>query len=209
MMKSITLTLLLLTGTAFAAEDRVEVASIEKKMPAQGDKVLPPVVNEKYEYYEVCGSCEDELHCDLKKKCVTGNDGKKFDSLTIWDIKWDHGYDQTSKTCAVNAFKPIVSIPFRYPQWTRTDVAPQSLLEKWDRYIRNLIAHENGHRDMVVAAVNDLSRAVAHLPSAPTCEDLDSKMRALFRTSMEKMKQDQREYDETTKHDATQGAAFP
>jgi predicted secreted Zn-dependent protease len=167
------------------------------------------VVTEKYEYYEVCGSCEETLHCDLKQKCVTWNDGHKYDSLTSWDVKWDHGYDQASETCAINSFRPIVEITFRYPRWKRTDKAPRSLIEKWDQYLKNLITHENGHRDRVVDAANDLSRAVAQLPSSSTCADLDRDVRALFRMRMAKMNKDQREYDETTKHGATQGAIFP
>jgi predicted secreted Zn-dependent protease len=206
---TMTVLLILLFGTAFAAEDRVDLASIEKKIPAQGDRVLPPVVNEEYEYYEVCGCCEEELHCDLKKKCVTWTDGKKYDSLTSWDIKWDHQYDRASKTCSVNSFRPVINFTFRYPKWNRTDKAPKSLMGKWDRYLKSLIAHETGHRDLVVEAVNDLSRVVVQLPPAPSCDDLDRNVRALFRKSMEKMKQDQREYDETTKHGTTQGAVFP
>lgn len=212
MMKIIAISLLLITFAAatFAAEDRVDIASIDSDQTFRvKNKVLPPKVAEKYEYYEICGCSEKELHCDLKQKCVTWNDGHKYDSLTSWDVKWDHGFDQTSETCTINSFKPIVEIAFRYPKWKRTDDAPRSLMEKWDRYLKNLITHENGHRDMVVEAANDLSRAVAQLTPAPSCDDLDRNVRALFRKRMEKMNKDQREYDETTKHGATQGAVFP
>ncbi len=205
----LTVFLMLVAAPSASAGDRVELASIEKTLVPQGGKILPPIINAKYEYYEVCGCGEEELHCDLKKKCITWTDGKKYDSLTSWEIKWDHGFDQASKTCAVNSFKPIINITFRFPKWNRTDEAPQTLIEKWDRYLNSLIAHENGHRDMVVAAVNDLSRVVVQLPPAPTCADLERNMRDLFRKSMEKMKKDQREYDEATKHGTSQGAVFP
>jgi predicted secreted Zn-dependent protease len=201
--------ILLFTDSALAAEGPLAVASVEREPSIPDYKMLPPVINEKYEYYEVCGYCEEELHCDLKKKCVTWTDGRKYDSLTSWDIKWDREYDQTSKTCAVNSFRPIINFTFRYPKWNRTDDAPKSLTEKWDRYLKNLIAHESGHRNMVIEEVNDLSRTVAQLPPAPTCDDLDNNVRTLFRKSMNKIKDDQREYDENTNHGTTQGAAFP
>lgn len=203
------LVIALFAAAASAAEDRIEIASIEKDPPSRSSRILPPVVIEKYEYYEVCGCTEKELHCDLRQKCGTWTDGKKYDSLTSWNIKWDHEYGQASRTCAINAFKPIVNITFRYPKWKRTDEAPHSLVEKWDRYLDNLIAHENGHRDMVVAAMADLSHAVAQLSPAPTCADLDRNVRALFRTYMAKMKKDQHDYDDATKHGAAQGAVFP
>lgn len=211
MMKRIIISLLLIpfAATTFAAEDRVNIAGIERDQTFWKNKVLPPAVTEKYEYYEVCGSCEKTLQCDLRQKCVTWKDGHKYDSLTSWDVKWDHGYDRTSETCAVDSFKPIVEITFRYPKWKRTDDAPPPLVEKWDRYLKNLIIHENGHRDMAVEAAAELSHAVSQLSPAPTCAELDRNVRTLFRAHMKKMNTDQREYDETTMHGATQGAVFP
>lgn len=196
--------------TSFAAEDRVNMASIERDQTVWvRSKVLPPKVTEKYEYYEVCGCDEKELQCDLKQKCVRWNDGHKYDSLTSWDMGWDHGYDQTSESCAINSFKPIIEITFRYPKWKRTDEAPRSLMEKWDRYLKNLTAHENGHRDMVVKAATELSHDVAQLPPAQTCAELDRRVRELARKRLEMMHENQRSYDEMTKHGATQGAVFP
>lgn len=121
----------------------------------------------------MCGCCGEELHCDLKNKCVTWTDGNKYDSLTSWDIKWDHECDQASKTCAVNSFRLIINFTFRYPKWNRPDDESRSLIEKWGRYLMSLNAHETGHRDMVVAAVNDLSHAVVQFPHVSSCDDLD------------------------------------
>jgi len=206
---NLTVSLILVAATASSAGDKVELASIEKKPSSQGVNVHPPVVSEKYEYYDICGCSEEELQCDLKQKCITWKDGRKYDSLTSWDMKWDHGYDQASETCAIRSFRPIVEITFRYPKWKRTEDAPKSLREKWDRYIQNLIVHENGHRDMVVEAANDLAHAAVQLSPASSCDDLDRNVRSLFRKSMEKLKKDQREYDEITMHGTTQGAVFP
>lgn len=203
------LVLAFFAGAAFAAENRIEVASIEPGPTSRNSRVLPPAITEKYEYYEVCGCNEEELHCDLRQKCGTWTDGKRYDSLTSWDIKWDHEYGRNSRACAVNAFTPVITITFRYPKWKRTEEAPQSLVEKWDRYLENLVAHENGHRDMVVEAMTELSHAVAGLSPAPSCDDLDRNVRALFRTYVAKMNKEQQEYDRTTKHGATQGAVFP
>ena len=210
-MNKFILSLLFMTfaATTFAAVDRVNIASIEISQPFTSNKVMPPEVSEKYEYYEICGCSETELHCNLKQDCIKWKDGHKYDSLTSWDVRWDHDYDRDSETCTINSFRPIVEITFRYPKWKRADDAPRPLIEKWDRYLKNLIIHESGHRDMVVDAVNDLSHAVAQLTPARSCTDLDRNVRTLFRMRLEKMNKDQREYDETTKHGFTQGAVFP
>jgi len=200
---------MLFAVTSFGAENKVDMAIIESGQVLLKNTVLPPVITEKYEYYEVRGCCEEEIHCDLKQKCITWKDGYKYDSLTSWDMKWDHGFDQVSETCTITSFKPIVEITYRYPKWKQTDDASRSLIEKWDQYLKNLIIHENGHRDLVVVAANDLSRAVAQLSPTSSCTDLDRSIRTLFRKRMTKMNEDQRNYDETTKHGTAQGAVFP
>jgi predicted secreted Zn-dependent protease len=212
MMKGIIVSLLLTTVavTTFAAEDRVDVASIDKDPSLQiNNRVVTPVVTEKYEYYEIRGGCEKELRNQMRQNGCKWNDGKKYDSLTRWHWKWDYDYDRTPQGCCADSFRATIEVIFRYPKWVRTDDAPQQLVDKWDGYMKNLIMHENGHRDMAVEAAAELSRTVAALPPASSCAELDRKVRALSRERMEKLNADAMRYDETTKHGFTQGAVFP
>jgi predicted secreted Zn-dependent protease len=204
--------LLLMTAaiSALAAGNSVEVASLDTDIPSkkQGE-FAPPVVTEKHEYYEVTGCSEKELQSDLGQNCVTWNDGKQYDSITLWDVSWDHGYDRKRGACSTHSFRVTLEIIFRYPKWRQTDDAPPQLKEKWDRYLKNLVIHENGHRDMVVKGATELTRAVAQLPPASSCAALDREVNALYSKYMEKLEQDQYEYDKSTNHGTTQGAIFP
>jgi predicted secreted Zn-dependent protease len=124
-------------------------------------------------------------------------------------VKLDYGYDRAPRACTADSIRVTIAINIRYPKWVRTDDAPQPLVEKWDGYMKNLIMHENGHRDMAVEAAAELSRAVAALPPASSCAELDRDVRALSRERMEKLNADEKGYDETTSHGKTQGAVFP
>ncbi len=211
-MKGFSACLLVMTiaVTAFAGEDGFVVAHIgDDPSPLKKNVVLPPVVSESYEYYEVCGYCEKDLQCELKQKSITWNDGKKYDSETRWKVKWDYDYSRTPQACTPDSFRVNVEVVFRYPKWARTVNAPQQLVEKWDAYMNNLIMHENRHRDIVVEAANELSRAVAELPATRSCADLDREVTALCRVRMKKLSEAQSEYDAATKHGHTQGAVFP
>ncbi|MGE5173859.1 MAG: DUF922 domain-containing protein [Betaproteobacteria bacterium] len=194
---------------ASACDDSFIVASVEKNLPLQKKTVaLPPLVTERYEYYDVHGSCENDVLCDLRRKGITWEDGKKYESVTSWHVKWNYGYNTGTQTCSADSFQVIVDIVFRYPKWTGTEDAPRTLAEKWDYYIKKLIMHENGHRDMAVEAAAELSRAVSEMPPAQTCTELDRAVRILSRTRMNKLNDDERHYDEATNHGATQGAVF-
>jgi predicted secreted Zn-dependent protease len=193
-----------------ASETGLAVANIDTDVrPRMKNSVVPPVVTEKFEYYEVCGCNEKELQCDIKKKCIQWSDGKKYDAVTTWNVNWDYGYDNAPQSCAADSFKVTVEILFRYPKWARTPDAPPQLVEKWDQYMKNLIIHENGHRDIAVQAAEKLSRAVAALPPASSCVELDRRVKALYRSRMEKLDRDQKSYDAATNHGVTQGALFP
>jgi predicted secreted Zn-dependent protease len=193
-----------------AASDNVEFASVNKDSHFSIIKPsVAPAVTEKYEYYEVQGVSESQLRCDMNHNSCKWDDGKKYDSVTSWRVKWDYDYDRAPQSCAAVSFKASVEIVFRYPKLVHTEAVPQLLMAKWDSYRKNLTLHENGHRDMAVEAAADLSRAVAELPPAPSCSDLDKEVRALCRLKMSKLNADEKAYDVSTKHGFTQGAIFP
>jgi predicted secreted Zn-dependent protease len=212
MLKGISLFLLLLTvaSISLAGEEDIDHAHADKRAALQAkDGIIPPVVKEKYEYYEVCGICEKDLHCDLKQKCITWNGGKKYDSVTSWKIKWDYGYNNAANSCKADSFTVNVEVVFHLPKWVRTDEAPRALVDKWDTFVKNLLTHEKGHRDLAIAAASELAHSVAELPPAETCADLDKEVQTLSRMSMKKLNEEQKKYDVTTDHGHTQGAVFP
>jgi predicted secreted Zn-dependent protease len=62
---------------------------------------------------------------------------------------------------------------------------------------------------MAVEAVEDLTRTIADMPAAPTCAELDRKIRCLCHERMQKLNDDSKEYDSVTRHGFVQGAVFP
>lgn len=197
------------SSSALASDKNIKVASMDKEHLGKSKGPLLPVITEKYEYYEIRGGCEQELHGQLCRKGFSWDDGQKYDSATNWEVKWDYDYDRTDQACGADSFKVRVDIVIHYPRWDRADDAPPSLMDKWDSYMKNLRHHENGHRDMVVEAANALTRSVASLPPASSCAELDRRVHALCRSRMQKLDLDQKEYDTATEHGVAQGAKFP
>jgi predicted secreted Zn-dependent protease len=195
--------------TTFAGERQVVLANVDPEASLmEKPRAVPPVISEKYEYYEVHGGCENDLQCEMRQKGISWTDGKKYDSTTSWHVKWNYGYDRTPQACSVDSFRVFVEITFRYPSWARTDNAPRLLVDKWDTFMQHLVVHENGHRDMAVEAAADLTRTVSELPPASTCAELDRKVQALSHARMNKLNVDEKEYDTATRHGYTQGAIF-
>ncbi len=212
MMKGITALLLFMTvaGTASAGSENFAAVEAGTAPPGQrGNSIAPPVIAEKYEYYEVCGCCEKDLQCDLKQKCIRWNDGKKYDSVTNWKITWDYDHNPGGQSCTPDSFRVTVDVIFHLPKWVPTKEAPRRLVDKWDGYMRSLLTHEKGHRDIAVKAAAELSRKVAQLPSVLACSELEREIHDLSRKQMRILDGDEKRYDAETGHGYTQGAIFP
>jgi predicted secreted Zn-dependent protease len=202
--------LLMTVAATCAAAERVEGAGFDQNAsPRQTSLSAPPVVKETYEYYEIKGNSEDQLRSEMCRNGCKWKDGKIYDSITSWHVKWAYDYDRSPDTCSAKSFKVFVDVAFRYPKWVRTDDVPGQLVAKWDRYMNSLVEHETGHRDMAVEAAAELARDVAGLPPAPTCEELDRAVKSLCRERLNRLNDGAKEYDEATRHGSVQGAIFP
>lgn len=201
---------LLMTAHPIEAMEPVTFATRERiSAPPLEEKILPPRVEEKYEYYEVRGDSEKELRCQLTENGCTWNDGKKYDAVTRWYIKWDHQCRRTEAGYVADSFRPVVEIVFRYPKWLRGVNAPPRLVNAWNIYMTRLVTHEGEHRDMAVTAADQLSRAVADIPPAPSCALLMQEVHRLCSRRIALLNEEQAAFDERTNHGAYQGAVFP
>jgi len=195
---------------AFAGDGTYELASLDRNVYRQKARtVLAPELREKREYYTITGGEEKDLREQLTRKGTAWSDGKKYDSLTTWHLEWGYEHDWSAQSCNAEAFQASAEVTIRYPEWIPTDDAPQELVDKWKEYLANLVLHEEGHRDMVLEAVGDITNAVAKLSDAPTCADIDRMVKALCHERMAKLNVDTRAYDAMTSHGAEQGAVFP
>lgn len=185
-------------------------ASSETAVPgAEEGSCLPPKVTETFEYYEITGECEADLRRQMKQKGVLWRDGRRYDALTDWELKWDYGYIRSQGSCSVDSFSVDVDIVYRYPTWTAGENAPVDLVFKWGDYFQKLVDHEALHRYQVVEAAAELSRAVSQLPPAATCAELDYAIQCLCNEKIRLLHEDQERYDAVSGHGAAQGAVFP
>ena len=168
-----------------------------------------PAVSEAVEYYDIRGASEKELRCQMTENGCRWRDGKKYDSVTKWHVKWDYDHEQGPGFCSARTFRATVDIVYRYPQWIDSDRAAAPLQERWSEYMQSLTRHEQGHRDIAVKEVTDFLHAAEQLPAAATCEEIDLSIKKLSRTFMARLNEEQRCYDTDTEHGVKQGARFP
>ncbi len=194
---------------ARATDNTLDLANINSDLRLDIQNRAEPAVSESYEYYEIYGDCEKELRRQMTRNGTKWGDGKTYDSVTTWNVDWDYDYKCRSGGCTADSFNSKVKVTIRYPKWVNQDKSSRALRDKWDNYMKNLVLHEHGHRDLAVKAAAGLAHAVSVLPPAPSRSELDRQIEELSNNLMAKMADDQREYDAETIHGTTQGAVFP
>ncbi len=199
------------SATSYAAESRAVVADVANKQSFhQKNTILSPLVSDIYEYHNICGCCEKDVQCDMMQKAIRWKDGNAYDSLTRWKMKWGYGYNHDSNYCYADSFRITLDIVIQIPRWVcMGNSAPQSLRDKWDVYIEDLISHENGHRALAKQAAEEITRAVSQMPPTRSCKELDRKVQTLCQERMKELDQEQQSYDEATGHGFAGRPSFP
>jgi predicted secreted Zn-dependent protease len=161
---------------------------------------------ETKEFYEIYGRSAWDLRCEIGKKGCLAEDGNIYDSITRWSWAWEYIGREKGTTCAPGDISIRMEIIYRYPKWVPEKDAPAELIDKWNAYLKNLMIHEEGHRDLAVRALEKFGREVSTLPADRSCTELDSLVRVLSRKYMKKLNAQAMAYDRETNHGVKQGA---
>jgi len=156
------------------------------------------------QYYEISGVAGDDLRAQMDELGPGDHD-----VYTSWFIRWTYPDVVTDATCAVGPVEVSLSITYTLPQWDAPPGAPVDLVEKWNAYLAALQLHEAGHKDIAVAAGNEIRKTLSALPAYPSCEELHRSGEAASQDVMDRYRLQEVQYDQQTDHGATQGARFP
>ena len=154
------------------------------------------------QYYDVTGTTTVELRTSMNERRPTDPyDGHRpVDAYTDWYIYWGWpGYGTDS--CILSAAVVIYRIKVILPRWQPPADAPGELITKWEKYVKSLVIHEQGHVDHIVNHHLEVRTAIQNA----TCSTAEA---GAQRVLVDLRALDLR-YDRETKHGETQGAVFP
>ncbi len=162
-----------------------------------------PEVSVKKEHYVVAGSNPAEIRSELNHRRPKGWDG-----YTSWYVSWRFRHAPDGGTCRMTSVTTTVTVTHTLPQWKASAQASSGTREAWDRYLRALTVHEDGHRDIGIAVANQIDAALRGMREA-SCPELTRRANETGHRLLDEARAREREYDRTTDHGAAQGARFP
>lgn len=167
-----------------------------------------PAVSVDTVYYDIRGSTANQLRGQMDR-LGPETEGGRFDASTEWHIQWTYTYARSAASCALQEPQVDVQVTYTLPRWNPPADAPRSLADRWHAYVAALQVHEDGHRDIGIAAGEEVLRTLGELPAEATCPAMGRVANGAANQIITRHQAEERGYDRLTNHGATQGATFP
>ena len=160
-------------------------------------------------YYSVSGNTAHEIRQDLNRKTpVRDAYGIKHDAETTWFVNWNFWWHESNKMCSIYRVETSVDINYLLPELTKTDALPKPLRQKWENFMRALMHHEKGHKDIGIRAAIEIEKNLQSMVRQ-SCKQLEVEANNLGDKIIEKYSRVEKEFDRRTNHGKYEGAIFP
>jgi predicted secreted Zn-dependent protease len=159
-------------------------------------------------YYQISGATLPEIRQSIRE-FRPWKSGQDVDGLTDWRVSWQFSVTPTPGGCRCSTFTTQTRVVITLPRWMPPTNAPGAVVQIWTNYFAALLRHEVGHGQLAVAAAEELHRRVKALGGGIDCDSLKRTLNGLGETVTAEYRQRDKEYDERTRHGASQGAALP
>ena len=169
--------------------------------PAAADS---PVID----LYEIEGNSLADLRLELAAKGPVGKDGVRHQGYTTWNVSWRFKTRSVGTTCEILDLSTSIESNISMPTWNPSPNVSAELVERWNAYRSALEAHEQGHHEFALNSADEIKRELGNLRGNVGCSQLVEQLNTQGREIIEKQVRLEREYDQRTRHGATQGAVL-
>lgn len=151
--------------------------------------------------YPVSGGSPRSIRESINRSRPRMPGQEPFDGMTTWrySTRWrgssEGGCDPTTAEVTAHV---IITLP----ELTNRQALSRSDRETWDRYLTRLAGHEQNHARIALAGIDQLRTFMRGAPNCETMLAARAQIDAAIRDAS-------RQYDETTRHGATEGARYP
>lgn len=152
-----------------------------------------------YINFPVYGYTPNDLHNQVNA-CGPKVNGEAFGGITSWNINWQVDYDVKATTCGLKNETVGIKIDIIIPKWQESDGVTAAAISYWQEYINRLTNHENAHKDMDIAAAQNLYNQLISLSDATTCDEAYGNANALASQVLSDLNAENENFDNSTNH---------
>jgi predicted secreted Zn-dependent protease len=161
-------------------------------------------------YYRIQGRTAADLRAQMNRLGpLDSYSGKRYDAYANWSLTWRVRDLYTSAGCRITGATVLVELGYTYPRWAPPPSASTQLRRKWQRYLKALHKHENGHGSIAAEMGRKMLRGIRSLAPRNSCRSLEAAVDQVGADGVERTNRAESAYDARTNHGTTQGARFP
>ncbi len=163
----------------------------------------------KTDYYLIGGRTASEIRNNIDREKPVRENGAGYDAYTEWFVEWNYWWDQSNDSCTIKKVETKVDVQFILPKLKTSGTLPKVLRQKWETYMKALLRHEDGHKNISVRAANEIESNILNMTSRRTCRKLEIDANHIGNELLKKYRVIEKEYDRKSNHGMNDGAVFP
>jgi len=188
---------LVFLGLAFL----VAAASAPPGADGASDGLYDGMPDVEIDYYDISGRTVAQIRASARRVApIDPLSGLRAGGYTRWHLDWDAPGGPDGR-CRLDQAEVTLDVAITLPRLTKTHEVPPALLQRWQRYIRALKAHEATHARIAHEGREAMLRAIQRADCASAPEAAREAAAELERWSQD--------YDRATRHGVTEGVHFP
>jgi predicted secreted Zn-dependent protease len=161
-------------------------------------------------YYRIEGITAADLRAQMDRRGpMDSSTGKRYDAFANWTFSWRYYTLDTAGKCRFANVKLVVDLKYTYPRWAQPPGVSAQLVNSWNRYLKLLRKHENGHGAIAVQAGRKILADIRALGPRGSCRKLQAAADLIGSKGIERVNRAEASYDARTSHGGAQGAHFP
>ncbi len=158
------------------------------------------------ETYVVDQQSGETLLAAINRHSPLRRNGRIFHGYTKWHVRWNFRWDTNVQgRCAITEVKTTLSVHMQLPE---LDDSTDQGRVRFDDYLTDLRAHEDGHHHIAAQAARRIDQAIKTLQPMRSCEALEAEANRRGYEILKATNAEEDDYDVDTKHGCTQGACL-
>ncbi|MFH1149194.1 MAG: DUF922 domain-containing protein [Actinomycetota bacterium] len=156
-----------------------------------------------FEYYDVTGRTSTDLITAMETEGPEG-----YWAYTHWYVDYEYAGEKTAAGYRTGPVAVAADVTIILPRWNPPPGASPELVSRWERMVRAVRTHEEGHRDIGFSTGQRLLDALEALPAYSSREALDLAVGDTAASIISDGQARDASYDAETDHGESQGATL-
>lgn len=166
------------------------------------------LLEERFEHYYIAPERIEQIKLELRINSPVNQENRVFHGGTEWTLVPDFRWKVIGNLCKIKDVRVRLDGVYTLPKLESELSVSKELKDRFDRYYSALLAHEKGHQDLWLSAGNEIETLLNNFEPFFSCKELAKQAQIRVSKIIQKYQQKNRDYDKSTGHGKTQGAAI-